>query len=282
VGKRFALVTDTTADLPKSIIEEYNIYMMPQIIVWGRESLREGIDINPADFYSRLATAKEMPTTSRPVPSDAVDLFQRARDENDADELIVLTVSADVSGTVSTVEQAMKDVDFPVHLLDTRTVSLALGITTLKVAQARDAGATTEEALDLARRLAFNSHALFSPGTLEFLYRGGRIGGARHLVGTALSIKPILTIQDGHVEALESVRTRRRALKRLIELADERIDRSKPLLMGIVQANVEDEGKAIAAEAKAQFNPDLLIESWLGASIGVHAGPGVMGVITVQ
>jgi DegV family protein with EDD domain len=282
VTKRFALVTDTTADLPQSLVEQHNIYMMPQIIVWGRESLREGIDISAREFFTRLAAAQEMPTTSRPVPSDAVVLFQRARDENDAEALVVLTVSAEVSGTVSTVEQAMKEVDFPVYMLDTRTISLALGITTLKVAEARDAGASPEEAIKLARKLAANSHALFTPGTLEFLYRGGRIGGARHLVGTALSIKPILTLKDGRVEALESIRTRKRAVRRLVELADERIDRSKRLHIGIVHADAADEAGEIAESIRNQFKPDLLLESWIGASIGVHAGPGVLGVLIVQ
>lgn len=279
---RFALVTDTTADLPTELVRQHNIYMIPQIIVWGRESLREGIDITSAEFFQRLATSTVMPTTSRPVPSDTVDLFKRAIKETGAESVVAVVVSKDVSGTVSSVEQAMKEVDFPVHLVDTRTISLALGLTVLKVAEARDAGASPEEAVALARATAANSHAIFTPGTLEFLRRGGRIGGARHLLGTALNIKPILTIQDGHVEPLENVRTRKRALQRLIELTGERIVPGKPVQLGVVHGAVPEEAAEVASALEQLYKPERLLQSWIGASIGVHAGPGVLGIMIVQ
>ncbi|NPV68654.1 MAG: DegV family protein [Anaerolineae bacterium] len=279
---RFALVTDTTADLPTELVRQHNIYMIPQIIVWGRESLREGIDITSAEFFQRLATTTVMPTTSRPVPSDTVDLFKRAIKETGAESVVAVVVSKDVSGTVSSVEQAMKEVDFPVHLVDTRTISLALGLTVLKVAEARDAGASPEEAVALARATAANSHAIFTPGTLEFLRRGGRIGGARHLLGTALNIKPILTIQDGHVEPLENVRTRKRALQRLIELTGERIAPGKPVQLGVVHGAVPEEAAEVASALEQLYKPERLLQSWIGASIGVHAGPGVLGIMIVQ
>lgn len=279
---RFALVTDTTADLPTELVRQHNIYMIPQIIVWGRESLREGIDITSAEFFKRLATATVMPTTSRPVPSDTVDLFKRAIKETGAESVVAVVVSKDVSGTVSSVEQAMKEVDFPVHLVDTRTISLALGLTVLKVAEARDAGASAEEAVALAKATAANSHAIFTPGTLEFLRRGGRIGGARHLLGTALNIKPILTLQDGHVEPLENVRTRKRALQRLIELTGERIIPGKPVQLGVVHGAVPEEAAEVASALEQLYKPERLLQSWIGASIGVHAGPGVLGIMIVQ
>lgn len=278
----FALVTDTTADLPSELIEKHQIYMMPQIVIWGLESMREGIDIDAATFYKRLTTARDMPTTSRPVPADMVTLWRQARKDMDVDEIVVLTVSKDVSGTVSGVEEAMRQVDFPVHLVDTRTVSLALGLTVLQVAQARDEGATPAEATALAHELAANSQALFTPGTLEFLHRGGRIGGASHLFGTALSIKPILTLEDGKVAPVENIRTRKRAIKRMVELAEQHIDPSKPLHMGVVQANATAEADKLAQEVATRFGPDTLVQNWLGASIGTHAGPGVLGLLTVQ
>ncbi len=282
MSARFALVTDTTADLPADIIHKHHLYMIPQIIVWGRESLREGIDIDAPTFYDRLAKASEMPTTSRPVPADTVELFRRAMDETGAEAVVVLTVSRDVSGTVSSVEQAMTEVDFPVHLVDTRTVSLALGMTTLKIADMRDAGASPEEAVAAARTIAARSQALFTPSTLEFLRRGGRIGNARHLLGTALSIKPILTLVDGKVTALESVRTRKRAVQRMIELVGEGIDPAQPVWLGVVGAGAQDEVRTAMAELEMLYHPERLYQSWLGASIGVHAGPGVLGIMAVQ
>ncbi|MBN2470814.1 MAG: DegV family protein [Anaerolineae bacterium] len=282
MSARFALVTDTTSDLTRDLIAQHNIYMIPQIIVWGRESLREGIDIDAPTFYTRLAAASEMPTTSRPVPADTVALFERAVEETGADSVVVLAVSKDVSGTVSSVEQARKEVSFPVHLVDTRTISLALGMTTLRIAELRDTGASAEEAVAAATEIATNSRALFTPSTLEFLRRGGRIGNARHLLGTALSIKPILTLVDGKVEALESVRTRKRALGRMVELIGENIDPAKPLYLGACHANAPDELAMVVAELQQRYNPAQLYQSWIGASIGVHAGPGVFGLMAVQ
>lgn len=279
---RFALLTDTTSDIPADLSTARSIYMIPQIIIWGRESLREGQDIDAPTFYERLAACTDLPTTSRPVPVDTADLLQRARDENDAEAVVVLTVSKELSGTVSSVEEAMKRVDFPVYLLDTRTISLALGLTVLQVADARDRGASPQEALDLARKLAGSSLALFTPNTLAYLYRGGRIGGAQHLVGTALSIKPILTMHDGQVDALESVRTRKRAIKRMIEITAEHVNPNRALHLGVVQGNVPDEAALMVEAIKSRFTPDTLLEGWIGASIGVHAGPGVLGILTVQ
>lgn len=278
----FALVTDTTADLPKELCEQRNIYMIPQVIVWGRETFKDREDITSREFYKRLASASEMPTTSRPVPVDLANLLQKAHDENNVETVVMLSVSKDVSGTYSSAMEAIKMVDFPVKVLDTRTISLALGMVALKVAEARDSGASPDEAIALAEQLSARSSALFSPGTLEYLRRGGRIGSAQHLIGTALSIKPILTLKDGHVEALESIRTRKRALKRLLDIAEERIDKSKPLHMGVIHGDAEQEAQSLLEDARARWNPELLLSSWVSPSIGVHAGPGVIGITIVQ
>ena len=279
---RFALITDTTADLSEALAQEHGIYLIPQVIVWGREILKDGVSITSPEFYARLKTASEMPTTSRPAPVDVAELYQQAMDETKADCLVVLTVSQDVSGTYPSAIEAQKMVDFPVHILDTRTITLALGMTTLKVAEARDQGASPEEALALAGQLAASSMTLFSPGTLEFLHRGGRIGTAKHLIGTALSIKPILAIKDGHATAVESVRTRKRAISRLLELIEAQIVKGKPLNIGVIHGDAEEEAHLLTQEARERWQPDLLLESWVSPSIGVHAGPGVIGITLVQ
>ena len=279
---RFALITDTTADLSEALAQENNIYLIPQVIVWGREILKDGVSITSPQFYARLKTASEMPTTSRPAPVDVAALYQQAMDETKADCVVVLTVSQDVSGTYPSAIEAMKMVDFPVHVLDTRTITLALGMTTLKIATARDEGISPEDAIALAKQIASTSHALFSPDTLEFLHRGGRIGAARHLIGTALSIKPILAIKDGQATAVESVRTRKRALSRLVELAEERIVKGKPLHVGVIHGDAADEARSLGETVRERWHPELLLESWVSPSIGVHAGPGVIGITLVQ
>lgn len=279
---RIALITDSTCDLPTTLVQERQIYVVPQVILWGREVLKDGVSFSSAQFYDRLAASSEIPTTSRPAPADVAELFQRARDETDAEALVVVVVSADVSGTVSSAMEALKMVDFPVHVVDTRTVSLALGLTVLKVADVRDSGAPAPEVVGTARKLAQRARVLFTPGTLEFLHRGGRIGGARHLIGTALSIKPILHIKDGRVEPLESVRTRKRALKRLLEIVEEQADLSRPLNIGVMHGKAQEEADALAAEVRERWKPTCLLESWVSPSIGVHAGPGIIGIAALQ
>ena len=284
MAPRFALITDTTADLSDALCKEHNIYMIPQIIIWGREVLIDTVNVTSAQFYNRLKSTNDIPTTSRPVPVDTAELFKRAREETGAEDIVVLTVSEKVSGTYSSALEAQRMVDFPehIHILDTRSVTLALGMITLRVAEARDQGATAAEAIELARTLSANSHALFSPGTLEFLHRGGRIGAARHLIGTALSIKPILHLVDGQVEALENVRTRKRALKRMIELVEEQVDPTKPLYIGIMHGDAPAEAAQLGAEIQQRWQPALFLESWVSPSIGVHVGPGVIGISFVQ
>ncbi len=278
----FVLITDSTADLPHSLAAERRLYVAPLHILWGQDNLKDGVDITIEQFHARLATEPELPTTSQPSPNEFAELYQQARDETDAQAVLVMTISADLSGTYSSAVQAVRMVDFPVRVVDVRTVSVGTGLAVLKVAEARDEGATLDEATRLAESLTTRTRLIFTLDTLEYLHKGGRIGGARHLLGTALNIKPILQVVDGKIEPRESVRTRKKAVTRLAEICQEEIDPAKPTYIAVLHSRAFNEAQALAAAITEHHQPAYLIVAEVGPTIAVHAGPGAVGFALLQ
>ncbi len=279
---RFALITDSTSDLPPAIARERQIHVAPLYIIWGQDSLRDGVDITPEQFYRRLAIDPVLPTTSQPTPADFADLYRQTHASSDAEGVLVLTISADLSGTYASAVQARDMVDFPVEVVDLRSVTLGTAMPVLQVADARDQGASLQEAAALARSLANRTHIYFTLDTLEYLHKGGRIGGAKRLIGTAFNIKPVLQIANGRVEAKESIRTRKRALSRLVELFEETVDPTKTLYVGLLHGQAPADADWLEAEIKARWQPAQLIKAQVGAVIGVHTGPGAVGFALLQ
>ncbi len=279
---RFALITDSTSDLPAAIAQERQIHVAPLYIIWGQDSLRDSIDITPEQFYRRLAIDPVLPTTSQPTPADFVDLYRQAHVDGETEGVLVMTISADLSGTYASAMQAREMVDFPVEVVDMRSVTLGTAMPVLQVADARDQGASLQEAAALARSLANRTHIYFTLDTLEYLHKGGRIGGAKRLIGTAFNIKPVLQIANGRVEAKESIRTRKRALSRLLELFEETADPAKAMYVGLLHGQAPADADWLEAEITARWQPARLIKAQVGAVIGVHTGPGAVGFALLQ
>lgn len=279
---RIALVTDSTADIPPTLAQERQVYVVPLYVIWGADNLKDGIDITPDDFFKRLPSDPILPTTSQPSPAEFAEIYQQARDETDAEAVMALTISADLSGTYASAQQATRMVDFPAYAIDLRSASIGTGLGVLEVADARDSGASPEEILALARSLPARIRLYFLLGTLEYLHKGGRIGGARRFLGTALNIKPILQIRDGRVEAHESVRTRKRAFSRLVEIFWEVIDPARPLRVGVLHSAAEEDADALGKAIVERCQPTSLVKTQVGATIGVHAGPGAVGFAVLQ
>ncbi len=272
-----AIVTDSTCDLPANLVNTHQIEVVPQHILWGTQSYRDGVDMTVQEFYSRLEHSADLPKTSQPAPGEFVEAYQRARERSNADSVLCITVAAHLSGTYNSAEAARQMVDFPVRVIDSNTVSMGLGYAVLAAAKAQAGGATRDEAVQAAKQAAESSQILFTVNTLEFLHRGGRIGGAQRLIGTVLSIKPILEIRDGQVQSVESVRSRKRALARLIEIAQRRI--TKPVQITVVQTAFDEETDCFAEDVQKILNPTRLLRATFCAAIGVHTGPGVVGFV---
>ncbi len=273
---KFAIVTDSTCDLPPALATEHKITVTPQHILWGTESFVDGVDITSDEFYHRLTHDPVLPKTSQPSAADFADRYRKARDKFGVDAILCITLSKLLSGTYSSAVAARDMVDFPVKVVDSTTVTISLGFAVLMAAQARDRGASIDEAASIAAESGRRSKLMFTLNTLDFLYRGGRIGGGRRFLGTALSIKPILHIKDGEGTALESVRTRKRALNRMVEIAAQ-YGGQRPLWVGALNTNAADFDE-LSQELQTTLKPDLYVHTIACSAVGVHAGPGTVGV----
>jgi len=274
-----ALVTDSTCNLYPELVAQQRIHVVPLYILWEEKSYKDGIDIKEPELFRRLAEARHLPKTSQASPQDFVEAFQRAREAENADAVVCAVISSDLSGTYASALQARDAVDFPVYVVDTRQVSWALGFAMLSAAKARDAGASPNDIVEAIRTTVANTHVLFTIESLDYLYYGGRIGNASRLLGSALNIKPVLELRDGVVFPVDKVRTRKRAVATLLKAAAS-FAAGRPLCrLAVIHGDVEDDAKALLEEAVAQFNPRETYLSYATAVLGVHVGPGTLGIV---
>ncbi|HLE73571.1 MAG TPA: DegV family protein [Anaerolineales bacterium] len=274
---KIALVTDSTTNIPKELSKGHDIHVVPSVIIWGAETLRDGVDIQPDEFYKRLATSKEKPTTSQPTPAAFKEKFEELGGSGFTD-IVCSFVSSKFSGTLTSAEQAKGMVTgVNIHIIDGRSASLGTGWPLLEAAKAIKAGKSAEDCVKIIESALTHTGVMLYVDTLEYLHRGGRIGGASRFMGTALSVKPILEVQDGALEATERVRTKSKALERIVELLAERVAGRTPLHLGVLHANAAEDAKALMAEASKRLSPAESTLTEVSPAVGVHIGPGVVG-----
>lgn len=271
-----AILTDSTCDLPPHLLDAHCISVIPQTIVWGGVYYRDGVDLPAADFYQILANTPDLPTTTPPSPTEFAEYYEHARAAMGADAVVALLLSSKLSDTFLNAQTGAGAVDFPVFVLDSQTVSLALGFAVLAAADARSQGAGVQQMLAAARQSRRDTRVYFTVNTLDFLHRGGRIGGARRLIGTALSLKPILTVTGGQVEPVETVRTRPRAIQRMLELAVN--GANSALRIGVTHGDAADEAHLLLDEISRVCQPQQLVASITCPALGAHTGPGVLSI----
>lgn len=273
---KIALITDSTAYIPQELLQQYNITVLPQQLIWGSETFSDGVDILPVAFYQRLQTSKEMPTTSQVSPGTFKQAYEKLLAQGN--EVLAILISSKLSGTFDSAQQAKALFgDQPIYLYDSQTTAMALGFQVLAVARAIEKGATIQDCLKMLPQIAPNTGIILSPETLEYLHRGGRIGGATRFLGTALGIKPLLHVENGRVEPLERVRTRRKALQRLAELVTERAN-GKPVRVAALHANAIEDCRATLADIQNRANVIESIVSDVSPVIGTHVGPGTVAI----
>jgi DegV family protein with EDD domain len=277
---KIAVVTDSTAYIPTEMSKGLNIYSLPLQVIWGEHIFLDGVDIQPAEFYQRLATAKVTPSTSQVTPIAFRDLYKRLIDEDF--EIFSLNISQKLSGTLDSAAQALEYLPKEkIRIFDSASTSMALGFQVLTVARAAAQGASLDDCVEIASQARTKTDVYFAVSTLEFLRRGGRIGGAAAFVGTALNLKPILKLEDGKVEAVEKIRTMSKAIDRLTELVEKRIGNQRPVHIGAIHANAYDEAAALLERIRQKFSPTDVVETTVtdvSPVIGVHTGPGTIGL----
>lgn len=275
-----AIVTDSTATLPPEVAAEHGIVVVPLQVIIGAHVYDEGADGATPEMVAAALREWKPVSTSRPTPAALLEVYEAAARAG-ATEVVSIHLSGDMSGTFESAQLAAREASIPVIAVDSRQVGVATGFAALSAADAVAAGATAEEAAAAARTRAEAASSLFYVDTLEYLRRGGRIGAAAALLGGALAVKPLLTIEDGKVASLERVRTAGRALARLEELAVQAAGDS-PVDVCVAHLASPDRAGQLATRLADRLAPNLEDrELWcgeLGAVLGAHVGPGMIAV----
>lgn len=271
------IVTDSLASVPSDLVEQYMITVVPQVLIWGEEVLLDGVDITPSEFYTRLKTTDTLPSTSQATIAG----FKEAFEPSVAAGIPIITIvgSSELTATVNSAEQAKAM--FPhsfIEIIDSLDVAMSFGFQVLAVSRAVEEGKSFEEAVAIARTARNYTGVMFVVETLEFLHRGGRIGGASRLLGSALNLKPLLELRDGRVEPVEKVRTKAKARARMLDLIEERLAGQSNIRLAGLHAAAEEEAQDLLEEAEKRCNPVETIFTEVTPVIGTHAGPGVVGL----
>lgn len=268
------LVTDSSADLPAELADRHRISVVPLTIRFGAEELVDGRDLSPHEFWQRLAGADSLPETAAPSAGAFLDAYQRLAEEGAAG-IVTVTLSSEISATYQAAVIGAEKAPIPVKVIDSRTATVAIALQLLAGAAVAEAGGDLDTVVEAVTRARDHTHIIAAIDTLEFLRRGGRIGGAAAFVGGLLNVKPLITLADGVVAAAGRVRTRSKAIAALVEHVAE----SAPTIDAVAVVHGGANDTAVLLDQLRAVVPDVSpIVSELGPVVGTHAGPGTIGV----
>lgn len=271
------IVADTTCGLPRDLLKQRGIPFVPQIVIFGEEAFHDDEQLDTATFLQKLKVAPTLPKTAAPEPPLYYPIFEDAKKRGES--VVVVAPTSKASGTVRSAQTAAQE--FPgldVRVVDTLTISCNLGSLVLVADDMAKSGASADEVVARLNDMIPRGRIYFLVDTLEYLAKGGRIGGAKRLLAELLEIKPILQIKDGQVESFEQQRTKKRALARLVDVVTEGCKGGDEAHLCVLQVEAEKEAQALVEELKSKvFVSDIPIYE-LPPAIVVHAGPKAMGV----
>jgi DegV family protein with EDD domain len=274
---KIVVVTDSSAYIPEEALGGLSIPVIPLWVMWGDENFRDGVDIDPPAFYRRLQESEVFPTTSQPSAGEFENFFRQAG--VGADAIVGVFITSKLSGTVPNAQAAQAQLpELTIRVVDSLSVSMGLGFIALAAARAAAAGQSLDAVVAAAEEMRDRIHLIFTVDTLEYLHRGGRIGGAKWLMGTALKIKPLLHFEDGTIEPLAQVRTKRKAIAQMLEVAEERLGGKQMAEAAVIDADSPAEGDAIAEQVRERFSISPVYRTPLSPAIGTHGGPGTVGI----
>jgi len=271
------IFADTSSSIPVKIAQELGIEYLPQIIVFGEKTYRDDFEMDSRSFLEHLQSSSNLPKTSAPPPVLYQPLIEKHL--NSGDEILILTPSAQVSGTFRSAEIAAQDFpDSKITIIDTMNIGASFASIVLEANKMAQSGLTVEEIVLKVNNLIDRERNLFVVDTLEYLYKGGRIGGAKMLFGSLLQVKPLLALKKGKVEPVESQRTKKKAIARLIEIVSQDCPHEESSMLSIQHGDTKDEAEVLSIELKKIFGfTDIPIYD-LPPAFLVHSGPGVLGV----
>lgn len=274
---KIAIVTDSTCSMPQSLIDQYDINVVPQVVIWSEEVLEDGVDISGEEFYARLETADEMPTTSQATIASFKKEFEPLAEAGVS--VLAMCLADKLSGTMQSAVQAKAMFpDARIEIYNSHTVAMALGFQVLAAARQAEGGASLEDCVAAAERAREQAGIVLAVDTLEYLHRGGRIGGASRFLGTALNIKPLLEVKDGRVEPLDKVRTSSKAVNRVVEIVAERLEGKTRIQLAMHHTGAPETAEKLERKLAEHVEAEEVYSSIIPPAVGAHAGPGAYGV----
>lgn len=273
------IVTDSTSYIPKEYIDKYDIKIV-SLNVFMNEISRREVDIDNTYFYEEMGHLSEIPKSSQPILEEMLNTFKSI--VKDGDSIVGIFLSSKMSGTylnASMIKNMILE-DYPdadIRILDSKSNCMQMGFAAIKAGQAAIEGKNIDEVVEVAEYVINNSRFLFTPETLEYLKKGGRIGGAAALFGNLLQIKPILTVEDGETSVFKKVRTRKKAVDAIVEAVLDEVEAKGLGDIIVHHINCEDDGLKLAKVLENKLNIEVKIQS-IGPVIGIHVGPGSIGI----
>ncbi|MBI3360230.1 MAG: DegV family protein [Chloroflexi bacterium] len=277
-ARSVAIVTDSTAYMPKELLDEYQIHVVSNVVNWGTESYRDGVELTPTQFYERLKTDPTQPTTAVASLGEIRDVYAKAAAT--AEAVVGIHLSHKLSGTYDAAEQVRREMlaDKRIEVVNSLGTAMATGFVVLAAARAAADGAAFEKVIQTARNAIPCCGVVFTVETLEYLRRGWRIGGAQAFIGNLMDVKPILELRDGRVEPVERARTKKKAVARVLELITERVQGRSPVRLATIHAAAHDEAASLLETAKSKLGAVEGFLAEVSPTVGVHTGPGTVGL----
>lgn len=274
-----AILTDSTCDIPEELVDQYDIQIVPQYIIWGDEQYLDRVELSPEDFYQRLETESQRPTSSQVSVFDFLTAIGNAVDKG-ASEALILTVSSAMSGTYQMAKAAAEKAEIPVSVIDSKGPTMSLGWQVLAAARARDQGADMTEIIDRVARVRENLVQIVGMETLEYLERGGRIGDAAKWVGTLLKVKPVVMINHdtGRVSPAGLVRTHKAMLRMVYKKFFDALGAGKSMHIAVMHGNALEDAQNLRSRIREEFDPEELLINITGPVLGINTGPGALAL----
>ncbi len=274
-----ALITDSTCDIPAEMLDQYGIIVVPLTIIWGDQQFLDGVELTAEQFYERLPNEKHHPSTSQPSPQAFRQAFQRAADQG-AREILVFTISSAMSGTFESARQAAQAFPLPVQVIDGKNNSLGLGWQVIAAAREREAGGKAAEMLAAAERVRRRMVYYVTLDTMEYLVKGGRIGGATRFISSVLQIKPLIYVNPatGVVAPSIPARSRARAIEGLYREFFDHIDTTRPMHIAVLHNNAVDEAQQLYNRVRQEYPQAELLLRLVSPVLGAHTGPRALAL----
>jgi len=278
--KEIRIVTDSTADLPDGYAEENRIAVVPLHINFPKGgSYRDGLDLKAQDFYPMLiAAGDDIPKTSTPTKEDFLKTYQQVMLESPDCQILSIHLSGGLSSTISVAETAAREISPDIFPFDSRNISFGMGLQVQEAIRMLKEGAAMKKIIDHLQLVASHTETMFCLNTLEYLYKGGRIGKVTALFGSILNVKPIIHVKDGIYESFDKVRSQRQAIHKMVDRGVHLLGDRKPLRIGVIHGACEAMADTLKAKAEATFGKKLDCFGETGAVIGTHTGPGTLGM----